>query len=149
MPALPPQVSALIIIRRRAWRRGPNIRTQNNLVERKEPACWKTGAQQHLQVFWTAFRLLFLNAAFLMLCSLFTSVFFSLSSLVYVCLQKRKRALKYAVMWSILMVHDNYFNFLIHPCRRQSCTPLKCCLGSHWCARRWRVCFASWLKLTK
>lgn len=148
MPALPPQVSALIIIRRRAWRRGPNIKTQNNLVERKETACWKTGAQQQLQVFWTAFRLLFLNAAFLMLCSLFASVFFS--QLFSLCLfAKKKKDLKYAVMWSILMVHDNYFNFLIHPCWRQSCTPLKCCLGSHWCARRWRVCFASWLKLTK
>lgn len=69
-------------------------------------------------------------------------------SLVSVCLQKEK-ALKCAVIWSILMARDNYFNFLIHPCWRQSCTPLKCCLGSYWCARIWRVCFASWLKVIK
>lgn len=71
------------------------------------------------------FPLLFLNAAFLMLCSLFVPVFFSrLFSLCLFCL-------KCGAIWSILMVHDNYFNFLIHPCWRQHCSTLKCCLWAH------------------
>lgn len=124
--ALRLQVSALIFIRLCAWRRSPNIKTQKNLVEKKQKkAQWKTEAQQHLQVFWTIFPLLFLNAAFLMLCSLLVPVFFSgLFSLCLFCL-------KCGAIWSILMVHDDDFNFLIHPCWRQNCSTLKCCLWAH------------------
>lgn len=123
--ALPLQVSALIIIRRRASRRSPNIKTQNNLVEKKRNCTLKDRSPTTSAGFLNYFPLLFLNAAFLMLCSLFVPVFFSrLFSLCLFCL-------KCGAIWSILMVHDNYFNFLIHPCWRQHCSTLKCCLWAH------------------
>lgn len=103
----------------------PKYQNSKQLSGKKETARWKTGAQQHLQVFWTIFPLLFLNAAFLILCSLFVPVFFSrLFSLSLFCL-------KCGAIWSILMVHDNYFNFSIHPCWRQNGSTLKCCLWAH------------------
>lgn len=87
----------------------PKYQNSKQLSGKKETARWKTGAQQHLQVFWTIFPLLFLNAAFLILCSLFVPVFFSrLFSLSLFCL-------KCGAIWSILMVHDNYFNFQFTP----------------------------------
>lgn len=85
IPVLPLQVSNLIIILHSIWLKGPNIKIQNNSLERKSrfKAPWKTRAQQQPQVLWSTFSLLFLNVCFfniLFIFFMFVSFFFLLSS---------------------------------------------------------------------